>query len=56
MMIAREKIFGAVAAATFGSVGPISQFDGCTQSGFGCELGKHSIELYMQTKSVYVRL
>ena len=31
-------------------------FGGYKQSGIGRELGKHSIELYTQIKSVYVKL
>ena len=34
----------------------ISPFGGYKQSGFGRELGKHSIELYTQIKSVFVKL
>ncbi len=34
----------------------ISPFGGYKQSGFGRELGVHSLELYTQVKSVYVRL
>jgi acyl-CoA reductase-like NAD-dependent aldehyde dehydrogenase len=34
----------------------VSPFGGYKQSGIGRELGKHSIELYTQIKSVYVKL
>jgi Aldehyde dehydrogenase family len=37
-------------------IDPISPFGGYKQSGIGRELGKHSLELYPQIKSVYVKL
>jgi acyl-CoA reductase-like NAD-dependent aldehyde dehydrogenase len=40
----------------YGVIDPISPFGGYKQSGFGRELGKHSIELYTQIKSVWAKL
>jgi aldehyde dehydrogenase (NAD+) len=54
--VARALKAGTVWVNTYGSVDPISPFGGYKQSGFGRELGKHSIELYTQVKSVYVKL
>jgi aldehyde dehydrogenase (NAD+) len=54
--IARRLKAGTVWVNTYGMLDPISPFGGYKQSGFGRELGKHSIELYTQIKSVYVKL
>jgi aldehyde dehydrogenase (NAD+) len=54
--IARKLKAGTVWINTYGMLDPISPFGGYKQSGFGRELGKHSIELYTQIKSVYVKL
>ena len=54
--IARKLKAGTVWVNTYGMLDPISSFGGYKQSGFGRELGKHSIELYTQIKSVYVKL
>jgi acyl-CoA reductase-like NAD-dependent aldehyde dehydrogenase len=54
--VARALKAGTVWVNTYGTVDPISPFGGYKQSGFGRELGKHSLELYTQIKSVYVKL
>jgi aldehyde dehydrogenase (NAD+) len=54
--VARRLKAGTVWVNTYGMLDPISPFGGYKQSGFGRELGKHSIELYTQIKSVYVKL
>ncbi|MGH8011242.1 MAG: aldehyde dehydrogenase family protein [Candidatus Binataceae bacterium] len=54
--VARALKAGTVWINCFGTVDPISPFGGYKQSGFGRELGKHSLELYTQIKSVFVRL
>ncbi len=54
--VARALKAGTVWINTYGAIDPISPFGGYKQSGFGRELGKHSIELYTQIKSVYVKL
>jgi acyl-CoA reductase-like NAD-dependent aldehyde dehydrogenase len=54
--VARALKAGTVWVNTYGSVDPISPFGGYKQSGFGRELGKHSLELYTQIKSVYCKL
>ena len=54
--IARELKAGTVWINTYGMIDPISPFGGYKQSGFGRELGKHSIELYTQIKSVWAKL
>ncbi len=54
--VARALKAGTVWINTYGAIDPISPFGGYKQSGFGRELGKHSLELYTQIKSVYVKL
>ncbi len=54
--VARALKAGTVWVNTYGTVDPVSPFGGYKQSGFGRELGKHSLELYTQIKSVYVKL
>jgi aldehyde dehydrogenase (NAD+)/phenylacetaldehyde dehydrogenase len=47
---------GTVLVNCYNNIDPISPFGGYKQSGIGPELGKHSIELYTQIKSVYLKL
>jgi acyl-CoA reductase-like NAD-dependent aldehyde dehydrogenase len=47
---------GTVWVNSHGTVDPAVSFGGYKQSGFGRELGKHSLETYTQTKSVWVNL
>jgi acyl-CoA reductase-like NAD-dependent aldehyde dehydrogenase len=54
--IARKLKAGTVWINCYSVLDPISPFGGYKQSGFGRELGKHSIELYTQIKSVYAKL
>ncbi|MGH7932437.1 MAG: aldehyde dehydrogenase family protein [Candidatus Binataceae bacterium] len=54
--VARTLRAGSVWINCYGRIDPISPFGGYRQSGFGRELGKHSIDLYTQIKSVYVKL
>ncbi len=54
--VARALKAGTVWINTYGGADPISPFGGYKQSGFGRELGMHSLELYTQIKSVYVKL
>jgi acyl-CoA reductase-like NAD-dependent aldehyde dehydrogenase len=54
--VARKLRAGSVWVNCYNMIDPISPFGGYKQSGFGRELGKHSIELYTQIKSVYVKL
>ncbi len=54
--VARSLKAGTVWINCYGMLDPISPFGGYKQSGFGRELGKHSIELYTQIKSVWERL
>jgi acyl-CoA reductase-like NAD-dependent aldehyde dehydrogenase len=54
--VARALKAGTVWVNCYNNIDPISPFGGCKQSGIGRELGKHSIELYTQVKSVYVKL
>jgi acyl-CoA reductase-like NAD-dependent aldehyde dehydrogenase len=54
--VARKLRAGSVWVNCYGMIDPISPFGGYKQSGFGRELGKHSIELYTQIKSVYVKV
>jgi len=54
--VARALKAGTVWVNCYNQLDPISSFGGYKQSGFGRELGKHSLELYSQIKSVYVKL
>jgi acyl-CoA reductase-like NAD-dependent aldehyde dehydrogenase len=54
--VARALKAGTVRVNCYGSIDPISPLGGYKQSGFSRELGKHSLELYTQIKSVYVKL
>lgn len=54
--VARALKAGTVWVNCYSNIDPISPFGGYKQSGIGRELGKHSIDLYTQIKSVYVKL
>jgi acyl-CoA reductase-like NAD-dependent aldehyde dehydrogenase len=54
--VARALKAGSVWVNCYGVIDPISPFGGYKESGFGRELGRHSIDLYTQIKSVYVKL
>ncbi len=54
--VARALKAGTLWVNCYNNIDPISPFGGYKQSGIGRELGKHSIELYTQIKSVYVKL
>ncbi len=54
--VARALKAGTVWINTYGMVDPVASFGGYKQSGFGRELGKHSLELYTQIKQVYTKL
>jgi acyl-CoA reductase-like NAD-dependent aldehyde dehydrogenase len=54
--VARALKAGTVWINSYNNIDPISPFGGYKQSGIGRELGKHSIDLYTQIKSVYVKL
>jgi aldehyde dehydrogenase (NAD+)/phenylacetaldehyde dehydrogenase len=54
--IARGIKAGTVWVNCYGNIDPAVSFGGYKQSGFGRELGLHSIETYTQTKSVWVSL
>ena len=54
--LARRLKAGSVWINCYGPIDPISPFGGYKQSGFGRELGRHSIDLYTQIKAVYVKL
>ena len=54
--VARALKAGSVWVNCYGIIDPISPFGGYKESGFGRELGRHSIDLYTQIKSVYVKL
>ena len=54
--VARAIKAGTVWVNTYGNIDPISPFGGYKQSGFGRELGKHSIELYTQVKTVWMKI
>ncbi|HWW50212.1 MAG TPA: aldehyde dehydrogenase family protein, partial [Verrucomicrobiae bacterium] len=55
LALARLLRAGTVWINCYGILDPISPFGGYKQSGFGRELGKDSIELYTQAKSVFVK-
>jgi acyl-CoA reductase-like NAD-dependent aldehyde dehydrogenase len=54
--IARALKAGTVWINCYGMIDPMSPFGGYKQSGFGRELGKYSLDLYTQIKSVYTKL
>jgi acyl-CoA reductase-like NAD-dependent aldehyde dehydrogenase len=54
--VARALKAGTVWVNCYNNIDPISPFGGYKQSGIGRELGKHSIDLYTQVKSVYLKL
>jgi acyl-CoA reductase-like NAD-dependent aldehyde dehydrogenase len=54
--VARGINAGTVWVNTAGLYDPAVSYGGYKQSGFGRELGKHSMETYTQTKSVWVSL
>jgi acyl-CoA reductase-like NAD-dependent aldehyde dehydrogenase len=54
--VARAINAGTVWVNCYNNIDPISPFGGYKQSGIGRELGKHSLDLYTQIKSVYVKL
>jgi acyl-CoA reductase-like NAD-dependent aldehyde dehydrogenase len=54
--VARGIRAGTVWVNTAGLYDPATSFGGYKQSGFGRELGKHSLETYTQTKSVWVNV
>jgi acyl-CoA reductase-like NAD-dependent aldehyde dehydrogenase len=54
--VARGIRAGTVWVNTAGLYDPAVSFGGYRQSGFGRELGRHSLETYTQTKSVWVSL
>ena len=54
--VARALKAGTVWVNCYNNIDPISPFGGYKQSGIGRELGRHSLELYTQIKSVYVKL
>jgi acyl-CoA reductase-like NAD-dependent aldehyde dehydrogenase len=54
--VARGIQAGTVWVNTAGLYDPTTSFGGYKQSGFGRELGLHSMDLYTQTKSVWINL
>ena len=54
--VARGIRAGTVWVNTHGNVDPSVSFGGYKQSGFGRELGLHSMDTYTQTKSIWVNL
>ena len=54
--VARGIKAGTVWVNTYGLFDPSVSFGGYKQSGFGRELGKHSMDTYTQSKSVWVNL
>jgi acyl-CoA reductase-like NAD-dependent aldehyde dehydrogenase len=53
---ARALRAGTVWVNCYNQLDPISSFGGYKQSGFGRELGVHSLDLYTQIKSVWLRV
>ncbi len=53
---AREVKAGTVWINTYNMLSAASPFGGYKQSGYGRELGLHSVDLYTQTKSVWIDL
>jgi acyl-CoA reductase-like NAD-dependent aldehyde dehydrogenase len=54
--MARSLRAGTVWVNCYNQLDPISSFGGYKQSGFGRELGIHSLDLYTQIKSVWLRI
>jgi acyl-CoA reductase-like NAD-dependent aldehyde dehydrogenase len=54
--LARELRAGTIWMNTYNMFDAASPFGGYKQSGFGRELGMHSLELYTQVKSVWINL
>ena len=54
--VARALKAGTVWVNCYNNIDSISPFGGYKQSGIGRELGKHSIDLYTQIKSVWMKL
>jgi aldehyde dehydrogenase (NAD+)/phenylacetaldehyde dehydrogenase len=54
--ISRALRAGTVWVNCYNQLDPISSFGGYKQSGFGRELGVHSLDLYTQIKSVWLRV
>ncbi|MGH7965536.1 MAG: aldehyde dehydrogenase family protein, partial [Candidatus Binatia bacterium] len=54
--ISRALRAGTVWVNCYNQIDPISPFGGYKQSGFGRELGRHSLDLYTQIKSVWMKL
>jgi acyl-CoA reductase-like NAD-dependent aldehyde dehydrogenase len=54
--VARALKAGTVWVNCYNQMDPTSPFGGYKQSGFGRELGKHSLELYTQIKQVWMRV
>ncbi len=54
--LARELKAGTIWTNTYNMFDAASPFGGYKQSGFGRELGMHSLELYTQVKSVWINL
>lgn len=54
--VARALKAGTVWVNCYNNIDSIAPFGGYKQSGIGRELGKHSIELYTQIKTVYVKV
>jgi len=54
--VARALKAGTVWVNCYNNIDPISPFGGYKQSGIGRELGRQSIDLYTQIKSVYLKL
>ncbi|HJY83699.1 MAG TPA: aldehyde dehydrogenase family protein [Candidatus Binatia bacterium] len=54
--ISRALRAGTVWVNCYNQLDPISPFGGYKQSGFGRELGLHSLELYTQIKSVWLKV
>jgi hypothetical protein len=54
--VARKLKAGTIWINCYNLLDPISPFGGYMWSGFGRELGRHSIDLYPQIKSVRAKL
>ncbi len=54
--VARALKAGTVWVNCYNQMNPSSPFGGYKQSGFGRELGKHSLDLYTQIKQVWMKL